>query len=343
MTAIGNTLNLKKPYLIFLGDVDDIVTAKTGCGIRDWAPDSVIGQWRTSPATVDLGLADLDPQAAVAKGARSLIVGAAPAGGVLPEHWVVALREAAAAGLDLVCGLHSKLVRNHKLVAAALAGGVSLVDVRTPPAEIPVATGAKRSGRRVLTVGADSAIGKKYAALSVAREMARRGWDHDFRATGQTGIMIAGGGIPMDAVVSDFLAGAAEVLSPEADPAHWDVIEGQGSLFHPAYAGVTLGLIHGSQPDAIIYCHSLTREEIDGVPDYRLPDPATGIARNLEAARLTNPRARLGGIAINTAHLPESEAREAAAALAKAHDAPCFDPLRFGLDTVIDRLAEIAA
>jgi uncharacterized NAD-dependent epimerase/dehydratase family protein len=343
MTTIGRSLTIKKPYLLFLGDVDDMITAKTACGIRDWANSSVIGQWRTSPQAVDLGLADLDPKAAVAMGAQSLIVGAAPPGGVLPAHWLASLQEAAAAGLDLVCGLHSKLVSYPELVTTASAAKVSLTDVRTPPAGLPVATGQKRSGQRVLTVGADCAIGKKYAALSIAREMARRDWDHDFRATGQTGIMISGGGIPMDAVVSDFLAGAAEVLSPSAQPQHWDVIEGQGSLFHPAYAGVTLGLIHGSQPDAIIYCHSLMREKIDGVPGYMLPDPETGIARNLDAARLTNPKVRLGGIAINTAHLTENDAHEAAAALAKTYGAPCFDPLRFGADSVIDQLAEFAA
>lgn len=341
LTEKITSIVLQKPYLLFLADVDDMVTAKTACGIRDWARDSVVGQWRTSPQAVDLGLPEFDPEAAVVQGAHSVVVGAAPPGGALPSHWVASLVEAANAGLDIVCGLHSKLSSNAELVAAARKNGVALIDVRTPPQDLPVGTGIRRSGKRVLAVGADSAIGKKYATLSIAREMARRGWDHHFRATGQTGIMISGGGIPMDSVVSDFLAGAAEVLSPDADPGHWDVIEGQGSLFHPAYAGVTLGLIHGSQPDALIYCHSLTREEIDGVPGYRLPDLAKGIARNIEAAQLTNPDVRLAGIAINTAHLSEDEAREVLTVLAKSHDARCFDPLRFGVEAVVDRLAEL--
>jgi uncharacterized NAD-dependent epimerase/dehydratase family protein len=339
MTGAATQLVLRKPYLLFLGDVDDLVTAKTACGLRDWAGEDVVGQWRTDPGAVDLGLPDLTPAEAAARGAGSVIVGAAPAGGRLPDHWVRALAEAAACGLDVVSGLHSRLSDSADLVAAAARAGVKLHDIRKPPTGLPVATGRRRTGRRLLTCGADCALGKKYAALAIAREMARRGWPHDFRATGQTGIMIAGGGVPLDCVVADFVAGAAEALSPDADPDHWDIVEGQGALFHPAYAGVTLGLIHGSQPDAIIYCHSLTRHEIDGWPGYRLPDPATGIAANLAAARLTNPGARLAGIAVNTSHLEEAEARAALARLAKDQAAPAIDPLRFGAADIVDFLA----
>jgi len=337
----SGVLQLRKPYLLFIGDVVDRLTAKTAFGLRDWAREDVVGQWRTDARAVDLGLPDLDPAAAFAAGARSVIVGAAPAGGALPDHWVSALARAAAAGLDVVSGLHSRLGSYPALVAAAGSAGSALRDVRVPPPVLPVGSGRKRSGRRVLTVGADCAIGKKYSALAIAREMGRRGWAHDFRATGQTGIMIAGGGIPMDAVISDFLAGAAELLSPEGDPAHWDIIEGQGSLFHPSYAGVTTGLIHGSQPDALVYCHTLTRSEIDDMPGFPIPDIATGLARNLEVARLTNPAAAVAGLAINTAHLAEDEARAVADALAAAHGVPCMDPLRFGVDAVVDRLAGI--
>ncbi len=146
-----------------------------------------------------------------------------------------------------------------------------MIDVRVPPPGIPIATGRKRSGRRLLTVGTDCALGKKYTALALARAFAARGVPTDFRATGQTGIMIAGAGIPMDAVVADFEAGAAEMLSPDAPPDHWDVIEGQGSLFHPSYACVSLGLLHGSQPDVIVVCHEPGRTGIVGLDAYRLP------------------------------------------------------------------------
>lgn len=335
-------MRLRKPYLLFIGDVRDLVIAKTACGLRDWIPDDVVGQYRTSADAVDLGLPDLSPAQAQACGARSIVVGAAPMGGVLPPHWLEALLDAARCGLDVVSGLHKRLTDQPQLVMAARQNGVALHDVRVPPAGIPIASGIKRSGKRVLAIGADCAIGKKYVALAVARDMARRGWDHDFRATGQTGILIAGSGMPMDAVVADFLAGAAEMLSPDAAPDHWDVIEGQGSLFHPSYAGVSLGLLHGSQPDALIYCHSLTRDEIHDMPGYPMPDVASGIARNLDAARLTNPKAQLAGIAINTAHLGEDEARSVAAGLAAQHGAPCVDPMRFGLASLVDRLGDIA-
>ncbi len=164
--------------------------------------------------------------------------------------------------------MHAKLGNVPQLKAAAERHGRRLIDVRTPPKNIPIASGAKRSGKRLLTVGTDCAVGKKYTALALARAFTARGLDADFRATGQTGILIAGGGMPMDAVVADFEAGAAEILSPAAPAQHWDVIEGQGSLFHPAYAGVSLGLLHGSQPDVIVVCHDIDRKEMLGHPGY---------------------------------------------------------------------------
>lgn len=329
---------LESPYLLFLGDVADIVTAKTACGLRDWAGEKVAGQWRTAPDTVDLGLPDLDVRGAVQAGVKSVIVGAAPAGGRLPLHWVTALVEAARAGIDVVSGLHSKLVDQPELVAAAQLGGARLIDIRTPPASLPVGTGQKRSGKRLLTVGADCALGKKYTALALTREMQRRGIAATFRATGQTGIMIAGGGVPLDAVVADFLAGAIEALTPAGPDDHWDVIEGQGSLFHPSYAGVTLGLIHGAQPDAIVWCHSLTRTELDDMPGFALPSISEGFARTLEAARLTNPAARIAGISVATSHLGEAEALRALAELEQQNGVAAMDAMRFGVQRVVDAL-----
>ena len=161
-------------------------------------------------------------------------------------------------------------------------------------------TGKKRSGKRVLTVGTDCAVGKKYTALAIEKEMRSRGVDADFRATGQTGIFISGRGIAVDSVVSDFVSGAAEWLSPAAAPQHWDVIEGQGSLFHPAYAGVTLGLIHGSQPDVMVLCHDLARTGIADYDGYAIPSYEACFEAYLAAARLTNPAARFAGVSLNT-------------------------------------------
>ena len=169
-------------------------------------------------------------------------------------------------------------------------------------------TGKKRSGRRVLTVGTDCAVGKKYTALAIEKEMRARGVDADFRATGQTGIFISGRGIAVDSVVSDFVSGAAEWLSPAAAPQHWDVIEGQGSLFHPAYAGVTLGLIHGSQPDALVLCHDLARTGIADYEGYAIPSYEACFEAYLAAARLTNPAARFAGVSLNTSSLDEAAA-----------------------------------
>src|SRR5262249_56993932 len=178
-------------------------------------------------------------------------------------RWLDDLEAALEAGLDAVSGMHTRLGSFERLKRAAERGRARLVDVRTPATPIPVASGRKRSGKRVLTVGTDCALGKKYTALALTRALETVGIAATFRATGQTGILIAGSGIAMDALVADFLAGAAEMLSPDNLPDHWDVIEGQGSLYHPAYAAVTLGLLHGSQPDAIVLCHDTARTPID--------------------------------------------------------------------------------
>src|ERR1700744_6455510 len=199
--------------------------------------------------------------------------------------------------------MHAKLGSVPQLKAAAERLGRRLIDVRTPPNNIPIGPGAKRSGKRLLTVGTDCAIGKKSTALALARAFKQRGLDADFRATGQTGIVSAGGGMPMDAVIADFEAGAAEMLSPAAPARHWDVIEGQGSLFHPAYAAVSLGLLHGSQPDVIVVCHEAGRKTMLGSPSYALPTLSETIELNLTLGRRTNPAIRCAGISINTSSL----------------------------------------
>src|SRR4029077_2963337 len=283
------TLQLPSPYLLFLGDTTEPSFAKTAFGLRDWVPERCVGEWACEGATVTTGLPRLTPREAYDKGARGLVIGVANIGGVIGESWVPLLVEALQCGLDLVSGLHAKLRDLPQLRETAVRCGRKLIDVRVPPASIPIGTGRKRTGKRLLTVGTDCALGKKYTALALARASAERGLAVDFRATGQTGILIAGGGMPMDAVVSDFEAGAAEVLSPAAAADHWDVIEGQGSLSHPAYAAVALGLLHGSQPDVFVVCHLPGRERVLGYPDYPLPSIAETIDLNLRLGRRTNP------------------------------------------------------
>jgi len=332
MSAAAPVMQLPYPYLLFLGDATEAAYAKTAFGLLDWAPERCIAEWGCDTATVSTGLQRLSPREARARGARGLVIGIANTGGIIGESWVPLLVEALESGLDIVSGLHVKLGSVPALKAAAARSGRRLIDIRTPPPNIPCGIGSKRAGKRLLTVGTDCAIGKKYSALSIARAFGARGHAVDFRATGQTGILISGGGMPMDAVVADFEAGAAESLSPAADPAHWDVIEGQGSLFHPAYAAVSLGLLHGSQPDVIVVCHQPGRECVLGHPDFALPSIAETIDLNLRLGRLTNPAIRCGGISLNTSHLELSAARELMALESARLSLPVADPMRPGME-----------
>ena len=200
--------------------------------------------------------------------------------------------------------------------------------MRVPPRGIPVGNGRKRSGKRVLTVGTDCALGKKYTALALVHGLRELGVAADFRASGQTGILIAGSGIPMDAVVADFSAGAAELLSPDAANDHWDVIEGQGSLFHPAYAGVSLGLLHGSQPDVFVVCHQPGRKHVLGYPDYALPSIEDVIALTVQLGSRTNPAIRCIGVSLNTHGMTEEAALAACAEVTARLGLPAADPMR---------------
>jgi len=330
-------LVLPQPYLLFLGDVSFIPYAKTAFGLRDWAPERCVGEYALPAATVTTGLPRLTPAEAKARGARSLVIGVAAPGGEIPGAWVKALIEALEAGLDVISGMHTRLQSMPELAAAAARLGRRLIDVRLPPEHIHVGSGRKRSGRRLLTVGTDCALGKKYTALTLTREFKKRGIAADFRATGQTGILIGGAGIPMDSVVSDFLSGAAEALSPDAAPDHWDLIEGQGSVFHPSYACVSLGLLHGSQPDVIVMCHQVGRNQMVGT-EYPTPSIPEAIELTLALARRTNPAVRCAGVSLNTSQLGEPQARAALAEQSKALDMPVADPLRPGAE--LDRLVE---
>jgi len=331
-------LLLRKPYLLYLGDAKLKSDCKTAFGLRDWCRADVLGEWSHPAAAVTLDLTRLSPTEAAARGAGSIVIGVAPTGGALPPHWLDDLEGALEAGLDVVSGLHTRLTSFARLVRSAERRGVRLVDVRHMNPTFAVATGRKRSGKRILTVGTDCALGKKYTALALTRELSARGVPATFRATGQTGIMIAGSGIAMDALVADFLAGAAEALSPDAPPEHWDVIEGQGSVFHPAYAGVTLGLLHGSQPDAIVLCHAPERETIEEYPDYPIPPLATVVDEYLRLGRLTNRSIRCVGLSINSSTLDQERWNSYRAQLERELALPVCDPLRGGVASLVDRL-----
>lgn len=332
------TLEIATPYLIFLGATNNRLNSKTGKGLVHWRPERCVAQLRYPGSTVDLGLPDMTPAEARAAGAQSLVIGTVSFGGGIEASWIDTFTDAMNAGLDIVSGMHTRLRSNETLRHVAERTGRRLIDVREPPPGIPVANGRRRSGLRVLTVGTDCCVGKKYTALAMHRELLARDVPATFRATGQTGILIAGGGIPMDAVVSDFLSGAAELLSPGNEPGHWDVIEGQGSILHPAYAAVTTGLVHGSQADALVLCHDPSRSHIDEYPGYPIPPLTYCIDRYLEVGLLTNADVQVIGISLNTSAFADSERRRI---LDEAHEQtglPVVDPIAVGVAPLVDAL-----
>lgn len=337
---LAGALVLPQPYVLFLGDTTIAGFAKTAFGLKDWAPDKCVGELRLPGATVTTGLDALTAAEAHARGARALVIGVANLGGVIPANWRASLIEALEAGLDLIAGMHMRLTDIPELAEAAHRLGRQLIDVRVPPPHIPVGTGRKRSGKRLLTVGTDCALGKKYTALALHRAFVARGIDADFRATGQTGIMIAGGGMPMDAVVSDFEAGAAEILSPDAPDNHWDLIEGQGSIFNPAYAAVSMGLLHGSQPDVFVVCHDPARKVILGMESFALPSIEEVIDLTIRLGSRTNPAIRCGGVSLNTSAYDADAAEALMAAERQRLGLPVTDPIRGGasFDALVDNI-----
>lgn len=333
-------MNIRHPYLMFLGDAPDQLAAKVANGVAKWRPDWCLGQFRLPGCAADLGLPDMSLEEGRAAGAETLIVGVANRGGFLGDDWIAPLRSALELGYDIASGLHERLNDLEPVRSMADARGRSLFDVRHPTETFDVGNGEKRPGKRLLTVGTDCSVGKMFTSLAIEREMLARGMKADFRATGQTGIFIAGDGVSVDAVVADFISGAAETLSPANDDDHWDLVEGQGSLFHASFAGVSLGLLHGSQPDAMVLCHALDRTHMRGLPGVPLPDLNRCIALNEDTARLTNPAARVTGVSVNTEGMDEKAAIDALAAIEDETGLPTVDAYRQGAARLVDALLD---
>ena len=272
------------------------------------------------------------------------LVGVATQGGRFPPAWRELLKASIEAGLDVESGLHEFISDDLELTRLAAKHRVELRDLRKPPADLNVPTGANLevAAKTVLTVGSDCAIGKKTVAIELDREAQRRGLKSVFVPTGQTGIAIAGWGIAVDAVVSDFLAGAAEQLVVEGAQRGGELlfVEGQGSLVHPAYSGVTLGLMHGAAPHAYVLCHMAGATEIEGYPGHPLPSLRELIELH-ERASLPLRAARVASIALNTRALGEEEARAAARAVEKETGLPADDPVRFGAGKVLDAVLSV--
>ncbi len=332
---------IETPYLLFLGDAPDLLAAKVAIGIRDWRPENAVGQIRLEGCNADLGLTEMTLAEGKAAGAKTLVIGVANRGGVISDSWKEVLIAALEMGYDLASGLHNLLRDEGDLVAAAQTHGCTLHDVRVPTVGYPIANGKKRTGKRCLAVGTDCSAGKMYTAMSMDAEMRKRGMNSTFRATGQTGILITGQGVPLDAVIADFMAGSVEYLTPANDPDHWDHIEGQGSLFHVSYSGVTMALIHGGQPDALILCHEPTRTHMRGLPEYSLPTLQQLRDTALPLARVANPDCQVAGVSINTQHLGEEEALAYVAKVEAEMGIPATDPYRFGAGKLVDALAAL--
>lgn len=332
---------IETPYLLFLGDAHDQLAVKVARGILDWRPEYAVGQLRLPNCNADLGIPDMTLEEAREAGAKTMVIGVANRGGVISESWKEIMLQALASGFDLASGLHKLLRNDSTLTAIAEKRGRQLFDVRVPQHEYPIATGEKRSGKRCLPVGTDCSVGKMYTALAMEKEMKAREMKATFRATGQSGILITGDGVPVDAVVADFMAGAVEWLSPDNDPDHWDLIEGQGSLFHVSFSGVTMALIHGGQPDALILCHEPTRTHMRGLPGFQLPTLETLRDLSLQTARIVNPDCQVVGISINTAALSEEEAEEYLSEVEARMGLPAVDPYRQGAARLVDALERI--
>lgn len=327
-------MSIAQPYLLFLGDVSDPISAKTARGIALWRPELCIGQLRLTPQTVSLSLDDLTLDQAKQLGAKSLVIGTANAGGVIPSAWLETLIEAAEMGFDIASGMHSRLKDIPQLAQLEREGKTKLHDVRHYDAPLSVGNATNREGKRLLTVGTDCSVGKMFTALALEKALMDQGVGARFKATGQTGILVAGAGISIDAVVADFISGAVEAISPAFDDHEWDIIEGQGSLFNPSFAGVSLGLLHGAQADALVLCHEVNRPHIRHLPHCQMPSIAATIEANLAAARLTNPNARMAGISLNTSALDEDDARALCANWQEQFNLPVTDPMRFGIESI---------
>ncbi len=332
---------IRTPYLLFLGDAPDALAAKVAQGIADWRPEFAVGQFRLPGCKADLGLPDMDLETAKAAGVKTLVIGVANRGGVISPEWKHVLIDALMAGFDIASGLHNLLRDEPDLVAVADAEGRTLHDVRVPDVEYPIANGVKRTGKRCLAVGTDCSVGKMYTAIAMEAEMRKREIKATFRATGQTGILITGNGVPLDAVIADFMAGAVEWLTPDNDDDHWDLIEGQGSLFHASYSGVTMALIHGGAPDALILSHEPTRTHMRGLPGYDLPSLEALRDLSLTLAHVVNPNCKVVGISVNTKALSDDEASAYLAEVEDRMGLPTIDPFRQGAGRLVDALVAL--
>lgn len=331
-------MNLPSPYLLFIGNATDPLSIKMAKSAADWSPEMCVGEFSLPGCTVTTGLPAMSVQEGAAQGAKAFVLGFANSGGVLDPLLVTSILAALESGMDVINGLHDKLSDIPEVAAKANELGRRLIDIRHPTTKFKTGTGMKRPGKRLLTVGTDCSVGKMYTTLSLANAMQAKDMKATFRATGQSGILVAGNGIAVDCVVSDFISGSVEALCPDNDEDHWDLIEGQGSLYHPAFAGVSLGLLHGSQPDALVICHALNRAHMRALHGRPLPELEQVIEMNLTLARITNPEVKVIGVSVNTSSVSDDEALAYCRRVTNKLNMPCVDPIRHGVDALVEAL-----
>jgi uncharacterized NAD-dependent epimerase/dehydratase family protein len=333
---------MKRLLVLAEGKSADPHYGKTARGVLEYGPNPVVAVVDSTQAGTTLHGVPVVGSVAEAltlpERPTTALVGVAVAGGRLPPEWREIIRACIEARLDVESGMHEFLADDEEFARLAREYGVELRDLRRPPDDLSVSTGAnlEHDATVVLTVGSDCAIGKKTVAVELDREARRRGLRSVFVPTGQTGIMIAGWGIAVDAVVSDFLAGAAERLVVEgAGRGDLLFVEGQGSIVHPQFSGVTLGLYHGAAPHVLVLVHRAGDTEIEGVPGHPIPQ-LPDLVDLYERLALPARPARVAAIALNTGRLDENAARKAVATVAEETGLPTDDPVRFGPDRLLD-------
>ena len=331
---------MKRSWLVLADGFLTARNAKTAHGVIRYSKDEVVAVLDRDNAGRNISevLPELERSVPIVgsmaegleKNPTAFLLGVATPGGWMPEHWRSWILEAIGDGLEIVNGLHTMLNDDAEFVSKAADRGVRLWDVRQPPPDIPLFSGKSLDAPQkiALTVGSDCAVGKKTTALEIAAAGSRAGTNCEFVATGQTGVLIAGKGIAVDRVISDFLAGAAEKLVLDAEPdSEVLVIEGQGSLWHPAYSGVTLGLLHGSCPHALVLCHHAGRDAIEEPPYTKIP-PLSELVSMYEALAAVNRPARVACVSINCHGLSDADAEAAIADAERETGLPAGDPFR---------------
>ncbi len=331
------------------------LTSKTANSCIRYFPERIVGVFdrtqagRTVEQVLGFGgripvVGDFEQGVALGGGATAVLIGIAPVGGGLPPEWRSWLKTVIARRLEIWSGLHTFIGDDPELGSLAQANGVRIFDVRKPPATLPVADGraAEVDAYVILSVGSDCNVGKMTAQLQLRDQLVKRGVRARFVATGQTGIFIEGWGLAVDAVVADFIAGAAEELVLEgAKDADIVLVEGQGSLIHPGYSGVALGLLHGSCPDALILCHQATRDYIGDYhgrePWVRIP-PLAELVQIYERAAAPVRPTKVIGISLNTFDMDETRAKQAVARATEDTGLPATDPVRFDPAPLVDAI-----